>query len=119
MRWHDAHVCFGLIVEIVVELDNAIHLSADMFGGVVVVPRQRGIEFVVGSLDVGDSCHRMTVIEQFANTYVALESVTGRGDVDDTVSILCAVVRESGDITFKIYLTCMIIYAGINQHRLS
>ena len=38
VRRDDTHVGLGLVVEVAVELDDAVHLSADPLGRVVVVP---------------------------------------------------------------------------------
>ena len=87
VRGYDTHVGLGLVVEVVVELDDAVHLSADLLSGVVVVPGERGVELVVGGAEVGYGCHRVSVVEHLTDAHVAFEGVTRAADVDDAVGI--------------------------------
>ena len=119
VRGYDTHVGLGLVVEVVVELDDAVHLSADLLCGIVVVPGERGVEFVVGGSEVGDGGHRVTVVEQFADAHVAFEGVARGADVHDTVGILRTVVGEGGDVAFEVDLTGMVVHSGIEHQGLS
>ena len=106
-------------MEGVVELDDAVHLSADLLGGIVVIPRQGSVEFIMGCSQIGDCRHRVSVFEPFADTQVAPEGIARSGDADDTVGILRAIVGKGGDIAFEVDFTGMVIDTGIEQQGLS
>ena len=47
----------GHVLKILIELDDAVHLSADTLLLLVVVPGERGVHAVVGGADAGVGTH--------------------------------------------------------------
>ena len=114
----DAQMGLGYVLEIVIELDDAVHLSADPFLLPVVVPGERGVQLVVRCPDVGIGTHRSPVIEAFEDADITVERVVGGGNANVAVGIPAAVVGERGEIAVQPDVVGAVVDPGVDHEGL-
>ena len=108
---------FGLVVDVLVETDDAVQLTAHPFLEVMVVPVKGRDDLVLMGIGLQVDALDVTVVLMLLHLHVAFHRVGGGGDADHTVGVAGTVIGEGRQCTVEVDLLGTVVHLGGQGQR--